>query len=78
MCRLLFIFLPGTRLLATENFTSHGNLSSSTQAMPSIHLVLKLSLLLLRKLVWVVTALRNCYYDTILTILLYFNDHLTL
>ena len=39
-------FLPGTRLLATENFMSHESLSSSsTQAMPiSIYQVLKLSL----------------------------------
>ena len=49
ICRILFIFvdcfLPGTRLLATENFMSHGSLSSSIQAMPiSIHQVLKLSL----------------------------------
>ena len=43
---LVDYFLPGTRLLATENFMSHESLSSSSrQAMPiSIYQVLKLSL----------------------------------
>ena len=55
---LVDYFLSGTRLLATENFTSHESLSSSSRLFQALLSAQDISLLLLCKLVWVVTALR--------------------